>query len=179
MKGIVVYKSKYGHTLRYATWISEALDWDLRELSDFKKREVKDYDHVLFGTGVYINRMKGIKRVKRLFQKKPIIIFACGGNAGVEEEIERIKKRNLTKDEQDFHTFFYLPGGLDFSKVKGLLGPMMKLSHRMLEKKKDRTKEEEDFLKGFTDPTDLVDRKHIEAILEHVRNLPGKDTFGL
>lgn len=169
MKGIVLYRSKYGHTRRYATWLSESLEWELKELSDFKKKEVKDYDHVIFGTGVYINRMKGIRRVMRLFKEKPIIVFACGGNDGVEEEIERIRTRNLTKDQQDFHTFFYVPGGLDFTKVKGLLGPMMKLSHRMLEKKKDRTKEEEDFLKGFTEPTDLVDRKHTEAILEYVK----------
>jgi menaquinone-dependent protoporphyrinogen IX oxidase len=179
MKGIVLYKSKYGHTLRYATWLSKALDWELRELSDFKKKDVESYDHVLFGTGVYINRMKGINRVKRLFKEKPIMLFACGGNAGIEEEIERIKTRNLSEDEQDFHTFFYLPGGLDFTKVKGLMGLMMKLSCRMLKKKKDRTQDEEDFLKGFTEPTDLVDRKHIDAIIEHVRTFPGKDTLGL
>ncbi|MFP4177217.1 MAG: flavodoxin domain-containing protein [Acholeplasmataceae bacterium] len=173
MKGIVLYKSKYGHTLRYATWLSEALDWELRELSDFKKKEVGSYESVVFGTGVYMNRMKGIGRVKRLFRDKPITIFACGGNDGVEEEIERIRTRNLSRDEQDFHAFFYLPGGLDFTRVKGPMGWMMRLSSRMIEKKKNRTQEEEDFLKGFNDPTDLVDRKHIEPILDHIRKRQG------
>ena len=38
----------------------------------------------------------------------------------------------------------------------------------MLEKKEDKTHDEEEFLKGIKEPTDLVDVKHIKSIVEFV-----------
>lgn len=38
MKNLVLYKSKYGNTKQYAQWLSEELNWDLRDLSSFKKK---------------------------------------------------------------------------------------------------------------------------------------------
>ena len=120
MKNIVLYKSRYGNTFQYATWIAEALQWEIREFSEFKKEEINEYQNIIFGTGVYMGKMNQIKKVLKWFEDKPIIIFACAGNNNVREDIEVIKRNNFTEEQLAFHKFFYLPGGVDFSKVQGL-----------------------------------------------------------
>lgn len=169
MEGIVLYKSKYGHTKQYAVWLAEALDWELRDLSAFKKREISNYDQVIFGTGVYMGKMNKLKKVLRWFKNKPINIFACAGNPGVEKDIEDIKNQNFTEETLNFHQFFYLPGGLDFSLVKGIMGKMVHVFKRVIEKKKNKTKEEEEILKGFSHPTYFVDQKHIKPMLDYIQ----------
>ncbi len=166
MKNIVLYKSKYGNTKTYATWIAKELGWELRDFSDFKRSEVNDYDKVIFGTAVYIGKMNKLKKALKLFGDKAITIFACAGNNNVEEDIEVIKTNNFKNNELSLHHFFYLPGGVDFSKIKGFMKFFLNFFRKMLEKKKDKTKDEEEILKGFTNPSNLVDKKHIKEIVE-------------
>lgn len=169
MKGIVLFKSKYGHTKQYAQWLAEELKWELRDVSSFKKKEIDEYNQVIFGTGVYMGKMSQLKKVLGWFKNKPIIIFACAGNPGVEKDIDDIKTQNFTAEELSFHQFFYLPGGLDFSLVKGLMGKMVKVFKWVVEKKKNKTREEEEILKGFSHPTYFVDKEQIKPILAYIQ----------
>lgn len=171
MKNIVLYKSKYGNTFQYATWIAEELGWELRDLGKFKKEETKNYQNIIFGSGVYMNRLNKKKQVLEWFKDKPIIIFACGGNNNVEKNIDDIKRNNFTEEQLAFHKFFYLPGGLDFSKLKGFYRLFMSVVKKFMEKKKNRTKDEEAILEGFSNPTNFVDRREIEAIVAYAKNL--------
>lgn len=171
MKGIVLFKSKYGNTRKYAEWIAEELSWELRDFSKFKAKEKDNYDQIIFGTGVYMGKMNKLKKVLRMFKNKPIIIYACAGNPGLEKEIQDIKDNNFKEEELSYHKFFYLPGGVDFSKVKGLMKPFINVFRKVLEKKKDLTHDEEEILKGFTHPTNLVDKKHIQEIVTYAKEL--------
>ena len=171
MKNIVLYKSKYGNTLKYASWISNELNWELRDLSKFKKSEIKNYQNIIFGSGVYMGKMNKINKVLRWFAEKPIMIFACAGNNNVEKDIEVIKEHNFNEKQLNFHRFFYLPGGVDFSRVRGIFKMMINVFRKILEKKKDKTPDEQAILEGFTNPTNLVDRKHIEEIVNYAKNL--------
>ena len=169
MKTIVLYKSRYGNTFQYATWIAEALQWEIREFSEFKKEEINEYQNIIFGTGVYMGKMNQIKKVLKWFEDKPIIIFACAGNNNVREDIEVIKRNNFTEEQLVFHNFFYLPGGVDFSKVQGLFKVMLNVFRKVMEMKKNKTEEQKAILEGFYHPTDYVDKKHIEPILAFVQ----------
>ncbi len=170
MRGIVLYKSKYGNTLQYATWLSSKLGFALRDFSKFKPNELSDYDVFIFGSGVYMGKMNKIKKALKLFKNQKLIIFACAGNNNVEAEINIIKKSNFTKDELAKNAFFYLPGGVDFSKVKGLFKPFLNVFRKMLEKKKNRSFDEEQILKGFTEPTNYVDISHIDQIVTYINH---------
>lgn len=169
MKNIVLYKSKYGNTLQYATWIAEELGWELRDFSDFKKEEIQHYRNIIFGTGVYMGKMNKIKQVLEWFKEKPVIIFACAGNNNVEKDIQDIKRSNFSPEQLAFHHFFYLPGGVDFSKVKGIYKMMLNVFKSVMEKKKNKTKDEEAILEGFYNPTHYVDKKEIEAIVSFAK----------
>lgn len=169
MKNIVLYKSKYGNTRRYATWIAEELGWELRDFSDFHKKEIGEYHTVIFGSGVYMGKMNQIKKALRMFQDKPIIFFACAGNNNDPAEIEVIRKGNFTEAQRAFHAFFYLPGGVDLSKVQGLYKIMLQVFKKVMERKKQKTPEDIAILDGFYNPTHYVDRKHIDAIVSFAR----------
>lgn len=169
MKNIVLYKSKYGNTKQYATWMAEALQWELRDFSDFRKEEAGHYNKIIFGTGVYMGKMNKLGKALTMFKDKPILIFACAGNNNVQEDIDVIKKRNFTEEQLSFHRFFYVPGGVDFSKVKGPFRVMLSVFRKVMEKKKEKTADEEAILQGFTHPTNYVDRKHIEPIVAYAR----------
>jgi len=171
MKNIVLYKSKYGNTFQYATWISEELGWELRDFSEFKKAEIKNYQNIIFGSGVYMGKLNKMKQVLEWFKDKPIIIFACGGNNNVDKDIDDIKRNNFSEEQLAFHKFFYLPGGVDFSKVKGIYKIMLNVFRRFMEKKKNMTKDEEAILDGFSNPTNYVDKKEVEAIVSYARSM--------
>ena len=169
MNNIVLYKSKYGNTLQYATWLSEALNFELRDFKAFKKREIKNYQTIIFGSGVYMGKMNKVKKVLKWFQDKPIIIFACAGNLNVERDIEEIKNANFTLEQLKYHHFFYLPGGVDFTKLKGLMKSMVKFFINMIERKKDKTPDEIAILDGYKHPSHYVDKKYIEEIVNFVQ----------
>lgn len=171
MDRIVIYRSKYGHTEAYAKMIAEELSCKAVSLKELNKKEMLDYDQVVFGTGVYMGKMKKLKMILDVFKEKQIVLFACGGNNNVEKDIEDIKKNNLTKELLDYHKFFYLPGGMDLSKIKGPMKFMFKLIGRILENKKDKTHDEEEFLRGMKNPENLVDKKHITPLVEFVKQL--------
>ncbi|MDP2424917.1 MAG: flavodoxin domain-containing protein [bacterium] len=168
---IVLYLSKYGNTLQYASWIADALNAELRPFTKFRKSEISNYDTIIFGTGVYIGKMNGLSKALKMFSKKPSIIFACGGNSGVEEEVKKITDHNFTSNSLLLHKFFYLPGGLDFNKVKGIMKFFLSIGKNSLLKKPDKTQEEIEFLNGFINPTNYVDELHIQPIVDYVRSM--------
>lgn len=171
MRNIVLYKSKYGNTLQYATWIAEELGWELRDLSHFKQSEIPNYQHVIFGCGVYMGRMNQLSKVLRWYKHQPIILFACAGNLNVVEEIETIQARNLTQEQRAFHHFFYLPGGVDFSKMKGIAKRMVNLYIKHLANKKNRTANENAIWDSMIHPTNYVDKKYIDDLVAYAKNL--------
>lgn len=171
MKGVVLYKSRYGHSSLYAKWIAEELDFELKELSSFKKKEINEYQTIIFGSGVYMNRLNAIKYVLKMFQTKPIIIFACAGNDNVQSEIDHIVQSNFSKQEITFHTFFYLPGGVDFTKVKGFHKIAVNAFLKLMRHKKNKTHEEQAIVDSFSNSTYLVDRRHITSLIAYVKSI--------
>ncbi len=53
MKGIIVYKSKYGATKKYAQWLREETGFDMIKVSDAKVVDLKKYEVLIFGGGIY------------------------------------------------------------------------------------------------------------------------------
>jgi len=59
MKTLVLYSSKYGTTEKCAKMIKEALpEIDLLSLDQNKHVDIKDYDSIVFGTSVYIGKIR-------------------------------------------------------------------------------------------------------------------------
>jgi len=167
MKIAVLYQSNTGNTKQYAEMISSELKCDLFDIMDTKKKSLKSYDTIIYGGPVIIYRVKKLNKAKRFSKGKKLIIFACGGNPGIEEEIFKIKEKTVPNND---YPFFYLPGGLDFSKLKGMYKFMMGMMKKMLEKNPNKTEDEKVFLKGFYEPVIYVSKENIKDIVNYVNH---------
>jgi hypothetical protein len=114
-----------------------------------------------------MGKMNQIKPVLKMFSNKPIVIFACAGNPGLEKEINDIKEANFKPEELQYHQFFYLPGGVDFTKVKGFMKLLVNMFHFILKHKKNLTNDEKQILNGYDNPTYYVDKKYIKDIVNY------------
>ena len=65
MKGIILYKSKYGATKQYAEWIAERTGFPCVRTEDADIRTVSEYDTVILGGGVYASGIAGLSFLKK------------------------------------------------------------------------------------------------------------------
>ena len=56
----VIFSSKYGATKKYATWISEELGADLFNKKRADPSQIKSYDLVVYGGGLYAGGISGL-----------------------------------------------------------------------------------------------------------------------
>ena len=81
MKTLVVYRSHYGSTRRYAQWLAQALDADAAEERQADARLVQNYECVIFGGGLYAGSIAGAARMAKLYgalQGKRLAMFTVG-----------------------------------------------------------------------------------------------------
>lgn len=81
MNAIVIYKSKYGSTKKYAEWIAEELSCDIKESKEVKVQNLDKYDTIIYGGGLYAEVIAGVtlitKNLDRLSGKK-LIVYTTG-----------------------------------------------------------------------------------------------------
>ena len=64
-KGIVLYKSKYGATKRYAEMLASAVPFDISDISRVNVRDLKDYGVIVYGGGIYASGIAGLGFLKK------------------------------------------------------------------------------------------------------------------
>ncbi len=112
MNGIIVYKSKYGATKKYAEWLSEEAGFEMIDVSFAKVTDLQKYDVIIFGGGIYASGLPVTqfikKNIKALADKK-IIVF-CNGASPYEEKNFEAARDHIMKDELKDIPFFYCRG---------------------------------------------------------------------
>ena len=81
MNAIVIYKSKYGGTKKYAEWISEELGCSVVDAKKITIDDILKYDTIVYGGGLYAEIINGVhllmKNMDKLKDKK-IAVFTTG-----------------------------------------------------------------------------------------------------
>ena len=81
MSTIVVYRSKYGSTKKYAEWIADELECEMIEFKDAKIEELVKYDTIIYGGGLYAEVINGVYLLTKNFDKlkdKKIVVYSTG-----------------------------------------------------------------------------------------------------
>ena len=100
---IVLYYSKYGATKQYAEWIAGELGADLVDVRARKPklRDIRDYDTIIYGGGIYSGGIKGVELITKNWSKglsaKRVIVFAVGMAVDVEANREQCREINFEK----------------------------------------------------------------------------------
>lgn len=187
-KTAVIYYSKYGTTENYARLIAKALGADLFEAKKTKFRDIKGYDTVVFGGGIYSGGIRGIELITKNWYKglceKKVVCFAVGITIDKEENREQCMDINFRKrfviDAEEDHgrddlsaselikekrlpiKCFFLPGAFDLGKVKGLDKFIIGITKKMI----DDSPEGQQLLDYFNKSCDLVDYDSIKPVVE-------------
>lgn len=167
MKTIVVYKSKYGYTKKYAQWLAESLDCSIKE--NVSLADVMGYDTIIYGGGIYAGRINGAKLITKNLEKlsgKKLALFAVGSNVGRSEELEAFWKQALEENVRLNVPHFYLRGGFDYGRLGSVDRLMMNMLKKMLLKKDTLTEDDKGLLAAYDTPFDFTDRKNLEEILK-------------
>ena len=171
MKTIVVYRSKTGYTERYAKWIAEELNCDIKENASFS--DIKDHDVIICGGGLYAGGLNGSKLILKNYDKlseKKLIMFAVGACPGEDKDIIPLWER-LLKDKKEDIAHFYFRGGFDYSKLGTADKLLMNMLKKRLESLENPTEDDKGMLAAYDTPFDGVKKENIGMLTEYVRKL--------
>ncbi|TWF34828.1 menaquinone-dependent protoporphyrinogen IX oxidase [Chitinophaga polysaccharea] len=121
MKGIIIYKGKYGATQQYATWLSAALSIPVVAAGKETKDQLEDADYIIMGTSIYIGKLQlrdWVKKNQGLLAGKKLFLYLVAGTPVAEKEkLEGYITANIVADISNKCTCFFLPGKLEFRKL--------------------------------------------------------------
>lgn len=173
MKTIVIYNSQTGFTKRYAEWIAEENGADCFELGEAKKKNMDDYDTVIYGGWACAGNIKMLSWFKKQMHKwnnKKLIVYCVGASPLENPDLETTLRRNFNEEEWERVHVFYCPGGLNYEKMSFPSKLMMKMLLKVLKAKKDKTEEDEAMIKMISSSYDISNKKYIAPILECLNN---------
>ena len=168
---VVVYKSRYGSTKKYAQWISEEIKADLFDKSKIDISKLKEYDTIVYGGGLYASGISGVSMIINNYEKlkdKRLVVFTVGlASTDREEVFIPIIEKSFSKEMLENIKFFHLRGGIDYKKL-GLVHRSMMAMLKFVICRKDPNElsdEDKEFLDTYRSQVDFADKKTIVPLL--------------
>lgn len=81
MNTIVIYKTKYGATKKYADWIAEELNCEAVDAKKITVDDIMKYDTIIYGGGLYAEIINGVHVLTKNMDKlkdKRIAVYTTG-----------------------------------------------------------------------------------------------------
>jgi len=169
-KIVVIYKSKYGYTKKYAEWIAQELDAALFEHANIKPAQLSEYDLVIYGGGLYAGGINGIKIVTKN-PCKALIVFTVGLADPKITDYTPVLEQSFTPEQLAGIKVLHLRGGVDYAKLgfihKGLLAVVKKAADK--KPLAERTSEDCAIIEAYGTQTDFTDKAALVPLIEYVR----------
>ena len=153
MSKVIMYKSKTGHTERYAKMLSEELDIPCYS---YKEAKVNDNDEVIFLSYIYASKIMGLSKVLNKYNVK--VIIAVGALAYSKDYVNTLKQTNNIDKP-----FFYLRGGIDYSKLNFIFRKFLPIIG------KDIAKDDKELLNLFNNGGDFVTKDNLKDVINHLK----------
>jgi len=165
MKGLVIYKGKYGATKQYAMWIGQELRLPVASADRFPVDELLNYDYFILGSSVYIGKLEikdWLKKNFYILQNKMIFFFQVA--ASPVEQIEKrqsYNKASLPPSILKNIEFYYLPGRMIIRNLSRWDRFMLKMGAKLA---KDPVEK-----KAMLTDFDHVKKENILPLIEAIR----------
>jgi len=121
MKGLIIYKSKYGATAQYAEWLGEELALPVHSIEKIDQQELQGAGYVIIGSSVYIGKLlvkKWLRKNLALLENKKIFVFVVGGSTASDSQQQKaVMKMNFPDSLLKKCEVFFLPGRLNTEKL--------------------------------------------------------------
>ena len=166
MKGLVIYKGRYGGTKQYAMWIGQELQLPVASADRFPADELPKYDYLILGSSVYIGKLEirnWLKKNFDLIQGKKIFLFQVAASPAHQiEKRESYNKASLSSDMLNNIQFYYLPGRMIMKYLSRWDRFMLKMGARLT---KDPVEK-----KAMLTDFDHVKKENVLPLIETIRN---------
>ncbi|NII27794.1 hypothetical protein HB364_22115 [Pseudoflavitalea sp. X16] len=133
MKGIIIYKGKYGATREYADMLSKELNLPVFTPT-ITGGQLIDADYVLIGSAVYIGKLQLqswlIRNQEWLKSKKLFFFIVCGTPAAAKEKTAKIIADNIPRSLRN-NPVFFLKGRMIMRKLSWTDRLLLKLGARL------------------------------------------------
>ncbi|GAA0550330.1 flavodoxin domain-containing protein [Chitinophaga japonensis] len=165
MKGLIIYKGKYGATRQYAIWLGAALDCAVEPAGSEMKEQLLAAEYIILGSSVYIGKLQlrnWIYRHRELLAGKQLFLFLVSGTKP--EETARLTgyiKASIPEDIYKRCRCYFFPGKLEFSKLSWSDKLLLKIGARLSKGSKDEI--------SVTDYND-VKREHITPLVDALKH---------
>ena len=172
-KGIIVYKSKYEATKKYAEWLQAMTDYHCVETSKAAVNEVAQYETIIFCGGIYASGIAGLSFLKKNIDKlknKKIAILCVGASPYDEGAFTAIKEHNLTGNLRDI-PLFYGRGAWNESKMKFMDRTLCKMLQKSVAKKDPNTYEPwmKALMCAVGQDCDWTDKKYLIPLMDFLK----------
>ena len=175
-KIVVIYKSKYGSTKRYAQWIAEETKSDIFESSEIGINKLMEYDIIIYGGGLYASGISGVSILTKNFESlkdKKIIVFTVGlASTDRKEVFSPIIEKNFSKEMRDNIIFYHLRGGIDYKKLSLVHKSMMAGLKMVVSKKSSNelTDDDRELLATYGKKVDFTEKNTITPLLLYLES---------
>ncbi|HOP11869.1 MAG TPA: flavodoxin domain-containing protein [Oscillospiraceae bacterium] len=161
----IIFTSNTGYTRKYAQILSQKTGFPAYELSQ-SKALLSELDEVVYMGWVMAGSVKGYKAAAKHYK----IIAVCP--VGMAPNDDGLGKQALEDFKQIGVPVFYLQGGFDMKKLRGMNKLMMKLMKNVLVKqinnKPDKTPEDDEMLKALDDGADFVKEENLTSVIDFI-----------
>ena len=135
MKGIIIYKGKYGATKKYAEWLSSELQLPVIPADRIHGESLKSYDFFVLGTSVYIGKLqlkKWLKKNESFLSRKKIFFFQVAGTAPEEKNKRQVyNDTGIPKELTGGYESYFLPGRLKRNTISWFDRVLLKMGARL------------------------------------------------
>ena len=176
-KTLVIYQSKYGHTKKYAQWLSEELNADICDAKKLKNKELSDYSTIVFGGSLhFFTKCKVALLLVEHFEQvkdKKVALFTVGVYDSFSEEsmisFNKLIKGVITPEIAEKIKIFHLRGGINFKKLSLWHKILLKFFRsRMLKMPENERNEFQNyFLSVYGKNVDFMDKKTLAPMIQY------------
>ena len=171
--GVVLYRSKYGATKRYANWLSEEMGFDCTEIGKASWRAVERCSTIVLCGGIYASGIAGLaflrKNASRLRGRK-IAVLSVGASPYEEKAFHALAQHNLRGDLAGI-PLFYGRGAWDEGRMTFGDRALCKLLQRSIAKKDPQELEPwmQALLCASGQVCDWTDRSYLAPLLDYLQ----------
>ena len=131
MKGLVIYKGKYGATRQYAEWISESLGIPAMDGNNVHGKDLAAYNFVVLGSSIYFGKLllgKWLKKNVSFLHNKKIFIFSVSGTPTDQIQVlQSCIESSVPAQIRGNMEVYFFPGRLNIKKLSLFHYAMLKV----------------------------------------------------
>jgi len=121
MKGIIIYKGKYGATAQYAAWLAEALCLPVIDVDRRAPGDLSPYDYVIIGSPVYVGKLllrDWLHKNASILQGKKVFLFIVSSAADDDKpRQEAVIKANIPDELAKDYSIYFARGRVIVNKL--------------------------------------------------------------